>query len=109
VSEMRRQTVEKVAKPEKRKIGEKALRTLTQITKQMRIVYCEMRNDQLDIQKGGTLIRALERLRLATASTIYDARLDRLEEYLDERDRRVPGSGNGYYGDDDDDRRDMLQ
>jgi hypothetical protein len=40
-------------------------------------------------------MRALERLRLATASTVYDARLDALEAHLDARDRER-GRSNGH-------------
>jgi hypothetical protein len=110
-----RQAVERAAKAEKRKIGEKAVRTLTQITRQMRIIYAEARNNEIDIQRAGTLVRILERLRLATASSVYDARLDRLEERLNARDAQG-GWSNGHEVEDlwhddegDDDRHGVLQ
>lgn len=107
-----RQAIDRAAEAEKRKIGEKAVRTLTQITRQMRIIFCEARNGEIDIQRAGTLVRILERLRLATASSVYDARLDALETYLDERDAQRVRSNrheDHWHDDGDDDRQGVLQ
>src|SRR5687768_10649787 len=89
-----RQAAERSAKPENRKIGEKAVRTLSQITRQMRLIFCEARNGQIDVQTAGTLVRILERLRMATASSVYDVRLAALEEHLNAR-ARERGVSNG--------------
>ena len=77
----------------------RGLNTLTAITRHMQQIYCEARNGELDVQKAGTLIRILERIRLAMAASLYDGRLERLEQLIGTRDGGrpvVPSDGYIY-------------
>ena len=66
----------------------RGLNTLTAITRHMQQLYCEARNGELDVQKAGTLVRILERIRLAMAASLYDERLERLEQIIGTQDWR---------------------
>jgi hypothetical protein len=92
------QRLEQAAKRQRKKIGVRGLNTLTAITRHMQHVYCEARNGELDVQKAGTLVRILERIRLAIAASLYDERLERLEQIVGTRDGRRPVvRSDGYY------------
>jgi hypothetical protein len=85
---MMTQTLEQAAKRQRKKIGLRGLNTLTAITRHMQQIYCEARNGELDVQKAGTLVRILERIRLAMAASSYDERLERLERIIETQDGR---------------------
>jgi hypothetical protein len=94
-----------------KKIGVRGLNTLTAITRQMQQIYCEARNGELDVQMAGTLVRILERIRLAMAASLYDERLERLEQIIGTRDgrRSVARSDSHYSHDDLDEEEARLQ
>jgi hypothetical protein len=99
---MMSQRLEQAAKRHRKKIGVRGLNTLTAITRHMQQIYCEARNCELDVQKAGTLVRILERIRLAMAASLYDERLERLEQIIGTRDgRRSVARSDSYYGHDD--------
>jgi hypothetical protein len=96
---MMTQRLEQTGKRQRKKIGVRGLNTLTAITRHMQQIYCEARNGELDVQKAGTLVRILERIRLAMAASLYDQRLERLEQIIGTRDGRrpiVPSDGYSY-------------
>ena len=82
------QRLEQAAKRQRKKIGVRGLNTLTAITRHMQQIYCEARNGELDVQEAGTLVRILERVRLAMAASVYDKRLERLEQIIGTQNRR---------------------
>ena len=88
-----RQRIERagqVAKGRRKKIGPKGLLTLTGVTREMIRIYVAARTSELDVQQAGTMIRMLERIRLALAGTIYDERITHLEEIVGTRDGARP-------------------
>ena len=99
---MMSQRLEQAAKRQRKKIGVRGLNTLTAITRHMQQIYCEARNGELDVQKAGTLVRILERIRLAMAASLYDERLERLEQIIGTQDgRRSVVRSDSYYSHDD--------
>jgi hypothetical protein len=103
-----RQEALRPKEPVKRKIGEKAVRTLSQQTRMMRIIFCEIRNGTLERSMGWTQIGVLEALRMATAASGYDKRIDAIEAALDNR-LAMEAMAAKYYADDQDDDRAVLQ
>jgi hypothetical protein len=98
---MMTQRLEQAAKRQRKKIGVRGLNTLTAITRHMQQIYCEARNGELDVQKAGTLVRILERIRLAMAASFYDARLEHLEQLIGTRAGRRPVVPSDSYSYDD--------
>jgi hypothetical protein len=98
---MMTQRLEEAGKRLRKKIGVRGLNTLTAITRHMQQIYCEARNGELDVQKAGTLVRILERIRLAMAASLYDKRLERLEQIIGTRDgRRLVARSDSHYSHD---------
>jgi hypothetical protein len=105
---MMNQRLEQAAKRHRKKIGVRGLSTLTAITRQMQQIYCEARNGELDVQMAGTLVRILERIRLALAASLYDKRLERLEQIIGTQDgRRSVARSDSHYSHDDLDEEEM--
>jgi hypothetical protein len=107
---MMSQRLEQAGKRQRKKIGVRGLNTLTAITRHMQQIYCEARNGELDVQKAGTLVRILERIRLAMAASLYDKRLERLEQIVGTRDGPRPVvRSDGCYSYDVDAEEERLQ
>jgi hypothetical protein len=95
------QRVERGAERQRAKIGVRGLMSMKQITMQMRKIIVQAINNHegpMDAAKAGTLLRSLERLRLAVAGVQYEARLENLERHAGiKANKRSRGRPNGSY------------